>query len=126
MRVIILVIPLLLLVLACTIDKKESPRQIDHGAKSVNNFDKIKWQLKDGMDYPYRDQMLTSIVYNDTIRALNGDEIIELLGNPDRSNEGYLYYMVAQKRLGSWPLHTKTLVIKLMGDGTIEWIKIHE
>ena len=89
-------------------------------------FDKTKWRVKEGLDYPNRDQMLNSIVYNDTVRALNKDEILDLLGEPDRRNEGYLYYLISQRRLGFWPLHTKTLVIKLSGDNTIDWIRIHE
>ncbi len=46
--------------------------------------------------------------------------------NGDRINENYLYYMIAQKRIGSWPLHTKTMVIMLSDEDTIEWIKIHD
>lgn len=96
------------------------------GAGIEMKFDKTKWGLKEGQDYIYRNQMLDDIVYNDTIRLLNKDEIINLLGNPDRTNEVYLYYLITQKRLGSWPLHTKTMVVKLSDDNSIDWIKIHE
>ena len=78
------------------------------------------------MDYPNRDQMLNSIVFNDSVRALNEDEILDLLGEPDRRNDGYLYYMISHRRLGFWPLHTKTMVVKLSENNTIDWIKIHE
>ena len=70
--------------------------------------------------------MLDDILYSDLIRSLGKDEILELLGEPDRSNDGYLYYTISQKRLVIWPLHTKTLVIKLTGDNNVDWIKIHE
>jgi len=91
-------------------------------------FDKTKWQTKDGKDYLYRDKMLNDVVYNDTIRELNKNEVLELLGKPSwyRDNKNFLYYMITQKRLFSWPLHTKTMVIKLREDDTIEWIKIHK
>ena len=126
MRRIFLIIPLLLCVLACNTEKDEKSGLINHGTKAEILFDKTKWRVKEGLDYPNRDQMLNSIVYNDTVRALNKDEILDLLGEPDRRNDGHLYYMISQRRLGFWPLHTKTLVIKLLGDNTIDWIKIHE
>jgi arylsulfatase A-like enzyme len=91
-----------------------------------NQFDKTRWGIKDGKDYPYRDQMLNDLVYNDSVRMLDEQEILDLLGSPDRRTEGHFYYTVAQKRLGSWPLHTKSMVIKFANDNTIEWIKIHE
>ncbi len=88
-------------------------------------FDKTKWLTKEDSGYPYREQMLHDIVYNDSIRKLTKEEMVELLGKPDRSNKGHLYYMISQKKLGFWPIKTKTLVIKFTEDNTIEWIKIH-
>ena len=89
-------------------------------------FDKTKWLTKEDSDYPYREQMLHDIVYNDAVRELTKNELLELLGEPDRSNKGHLYYMISQKKLGFWPIKTKTLVIKLKEDNTIDWIKIHQ
>ena len=117
---------LLLLCVACTNEKKASSDIADRGISEEVQFDKSNWRSKEGLDYPYRAQMLNDLVYNDTVRSLNKDEILDLLGEPDRRNDGYLYYMIAQRRLGSWPLHTKSLVINLSDDSTIVWIKIHE
>ena len=89
-------------------------------------FNKSKWDVKKGSDYPYREQMVNDLVYNDTIRSLNKKNILSLLGEPDRVNENYLYYMIAQKRLGFWPIHTKTLVLKFSVKDSVEWIRIHE
>ena len=89
-------------------------------------FDKTKWLAKEDSEYPYREQMLHDIVYNDAVRELTKNELLELLGEPDRSNKGHLYYMISQKKLGFWPIKTKTLVIKFKEDNTIDWIKIHE
>lgn len=121
-----LILPLLLFCLACNTDKDEKSDTADEGPEVEIKFDQKKWSTRDGRDYPYRDQMLNDVVYNDSIRSLYEDEIIGLLGEPDRRNDGYLYYMIAQKRLGIWALHTKTMVIKLDEDGAIDWIKIHE
>ena len=111
-----LIIPLLLTFMACNSEQTEVE----------STFDKTKWSTKEGRSYPYRDQMLHDIVYNDTIRSLNKSEILELLGEPDRSADCHLYYTISQKRLGAWPVHTKSMVIKLSEDNAIEWIKIHE
>lgn len=91
-------------------------------------FDKTKWNTKEEKDYPYRSQMLNDIVYNDTIRDLNKKEILNLLGEPsyERDDEDYLHYMINQKRLFSWPLHTRVMVVKFKDEETIDWIKIHE
>ena len=89
-------------------------------------FDKSKWDEKQGLDYPFRDRMIKDVVHNDSIRGLGRSQILELLGKPDRVNENYLYYLVAQKRLGPWPLHTKSLVVKFTQQDSVEWIKIHE
>jgi hypothetical protein len=96
--------------------------------KNEIKFDQQKWKIKEGKDYPYRDQMVNDIVYNDTIRTLSRNEVLDLLGQPSyyREDTNYLYYTIRQKRLFSWPLHTKTMVVKMKDQNTIEWIKIHE
>lgn len=77
-------------------------------------------------DYLYRNEMLKDLISNHSLKGLKKDELIDLLGPPDRIDSGYLFYMIAQKRLYFFPLHTKTLVIKLAKDSTVEWRKIHE
>jgi len=126
MRKSFLTLLLLSCCLTCNTDKGETPDSAAKGAISEVKFNKTQWGTKEGSDYPYRDKMLKDIVYNDTIRTLNKGEIIKLLGNPDKIVEDHLYYMIVQKRLGFLPLHTKTMVIKLQEDNSIEWIKIHK
>ncbi len=89
-------------------------------------FTHEKWMATDGQDYTYRDQIYRDVLYNDTIRSLGKAELLDLLGEPDRTNEDYLYYTIDQKRLGLWPLHTRTMVFKLTEHDSIEWIKLHE
>ena len=92
------------------------------------SFNQDKWKIKLGKDYPYRNAMLNDIVYTDKIRTLKKSELLVVLGEPSyyRDNTNYLYYVISQTRLFSWPLHTKTLVIKISQDSTVEWIKIHK
>ncbi len=127
-KIRISIVLLVVCCLACKTDRGENGGNEKLKPESELVFDKVKWNTKDGADYSYMDKMLNDIVYNDTVRSLNKDEILDLLGEPSyyRSNESYLYYLITRKRLVFWPLHTKTLVIKLSEDDTIDWIKIHE
>lgn len=114
---------LIALVMSCMLSCK--PEGGEEGKMSTT-FDADKWSIKKGQDYPYREQMYRDIAYNDTVRSLSKSEIMALLGEPDRIQEGHLYYQVSQTRIGFWPLHTRSLVIKITDDDSIEWIKIHE
>lgn len=121
MKQYLLFLGVLFLCCGCRTDSEQIPEP----PLSPMTFDPVNWQMKDGRDYPYRASMLDDVVYNDTIRSLDETALLSLLGDPDRRNEDYLYYLVSQKRLFTWPLHTRTMVVKLSAD-TIEWIKIHE
>ena len=101
--------------------EKEQPAMLEE-----MKFDETKWKTKDGGDYPHRGKMLNNVLYNDSIRALHKDEILDLLGEPDRVNENYLYYTISKKSLGFWTLHSRTMVIKFDDTDAIEWIKVHE
>ena len=112
-------------ILACGTGREETAESEDKKQDQEITFDPVKWKTKEGVDYPYREGMLNELVYNDTIRTLTKGELLDLLGKPDRINENHLYYNIAQTRVGTWPLNTKTLVIKISEEGTIVWIKIH-
>lgn len=88
-------------------------------------FDKIKWATQVDKDYPYRDDMLKDLITNGKLHGMNVANLLNLLGKPTRTDSGYLFYMVSQQRLGLFPLHTKSLVIKLSKD-TVLWVKTHE
>lgn len=89
-------------------------------------FDEARWKTKDGFDYPYRDKMLGNLMNNQNLRALDRQEVLDLLGEPDRIDTNYLFYQVEQTRIGFFPLHTKTMVIKFSDEDTIEWVKVHK
>jgi len=125
MKIRFLSILLLLGFLACNTENGDNSAS-DDGTETEIKFDKAKWSTKENKDYPFRESMLNDILYNDSLRTLEKFEIVELLGKPDRINNEYLYYTINQKRIGFWPVHTKTLVIKFSEDNLIDWMKIHE
>ncbi len=96
------------------------------GQRHSVKFDKTKWAIKQDPDYPYRNKMISDFMTNYKLHDLKKDSVVQLLGLPDRTDNGFLFYRIAQQRLGIFPLHTKTLVIKLAKDSTVEWRKIHE
>jgi hypothetical protein len=96
--------------------------------KKEEKFDKVKWAITYGAEYPYRDNMLTDLITNYKFTGLKKEEIINLLGQPNRSGSGYLFYTIVYEYQGNIPVarHNKTLVIKLTNDSTVEWREIHE
>ena len=125
---ILLTILIIFILSSCVPDSETGNYPYSEGERpeSEMTFDKTKWIIKEGLDYKYRDKMVNDVVYNDTIRQLNKDQILKLLGKPDRQTEYHLYYTVKQKRIANWPLHTKSMAIKLTDKDKVEWIKIHE
>ena len=114
-----IVIALLLFCYACQKDIKDEDKIV---------FDKVKWQIKNNDEYPFRLRMLDDSLYTGWARKLKKKEVLELFGEPSyyREDKSYLYYILDQPHLLSWPLYTKALVIKLSDDGSVEWIKYYE
>jgi hypothetical protein len=88
-------------------------------------FSTVLWREKVQDDYPNRIHVYEEILYSDSVRTLTKNEILEMLGTPDRTGEGHIYYLIKQERLGLWPLHTKFLVFKFTPQDSVEWIKTH-
>jgi hypothetical protein len=108
--------------MACNSEVSDSnPEKVD----TQIAFEKGKWNKKIDGTYPYRHQMLDDILYQDTIRKLTRQEVLNLLGEPERVNGDYLYYLISQNKIGLWPIQTKTLVIKFADEERVEWIKLH-
>lgn len=123
---------ILLLCQSCREDrdyKTEDPSVVSEKISAAENdsiFSPEKWKIKDGSDHPYRNAMLKDLINDRDFRSLKRKEVLAVLGEPTRIDTNYLFYRIAQKRLGPWPIHTKTMVVKFTEDSLIEWIKIHE
>lgn len=126
MKRILILLMLLPLMLSCKSDHEDKKTSKLASENAEIPFEKDKWALKEGKDYVYREQMYEAVLYNDTIRSLSEVKLISLLGDPDYHEEGHLYYRISETRLMNWTVKTKTMVVKLNQDGSIEWIKVHE
>ena len=109
---------------ACKKSKKEDFEALN--SQPVLELNKTNWNTKEGEKYSYRELLLDSVVYNKKIRSLGKNELLNLLGEPNRMENNHLYYTISQEKIGLWPLHTKTVVIKLSENDTITWIKVHK
>ncbi|MEJ2006448.1 MAG: hypothetical protein P8X57_16150 [Cyclobacteriaceae bacterium] len=109
------------LLVSCNSTSEESEPVEDH-----INFNAKKWKTKNESGSPFREQMVNSVLYSDSIRALSKPEVLDLLGKPDRTNENHLYYLIDESNLGMWTLHATSLVIKFNVKDSVEWIKLHE
>jgi hypothetical protein len=112
---------LIVLLLCCFSCKNNDDKNAEQ------KFDKLKWTTKEGMKYPYRNKMLNDLVYKQKLKGLKKDEVLHMLGQPNRVDTNYFFYIVDQSFLGdiALPMHTKSLVIKFLND-TVEWRKIKE
>jgi thiol-disulfide isomerase/thioredoxin len=105
--------------------KNIKPNEALKTITSDSKFDSVKWKVKKGGEYPYRDQMLEDLVTNDSIRSLSQKELIALLGPPKKIDNNHLFYLISEKK-AIITLHTKTLVIKYKDEKELEWMKIHQ
>lgn len=94
--------------------------------KQSKPFAPDQWRRKEGGNYPARAQMLDDLITRRDLHGISKDSLLQLLGPPDRSNNGYLYYKIAEEKIGFFTLHTRTLVFKLQSDSLVEWIRLHE
>ncbi|MBS1731905.1 MAG: hypothetical protein JST02_01290 [Bacteroidetes bacterium] len=102
----------------------------DHNRKQSSGadekFDSAKWMVNTDGKFPHRDAMLNDLLANSTLQRKKRAEVLRLLGEPTREDNGYLFYLVSQEKIGFFPLHTKTLVIKFTEYKVVEWVKIHK
>ena len=122
----IFLIGLVLFCFSCKESSLENSNSHDTAAKQEISFEEVKWKMKENLDYPYRNRMLQDLMTNRAFRMYNKNELLTLLGDANRVDSNYFFYTIAQKRIGLWPLHTKTLVIKFSEGDSVQWMKVHE
>lgn len=91
------------------------------------DFDSAKWKMKEDIEYPYRNKMLSDLTKNHKLIGLSYKQAIELLGIPQYEDSSRISYEVLQD-YGSDidPVHTKYLNLALSKDSIITSFKIDE
>ena len=126
----------LLLFIACSACKSEKHTDIaplqsiqearDNISTTTLPFDKSLWLEKNEDRYTHRVNMYKPLVFDGQLKGLSKDSIYTMLGEPDRVDNGHLFYLISQRRAGLIILHTTTMVIKLNDQESVDWVKIHE
>lgn len=93
------------------------------------HFEKIKWQQKEDLAYPYRDVMLDDLVTNYELAGLTYQQLTDLLGQPDslsdKKNE-VVYEIIFEYDIDVDPVYVKNLVFEFSPDSTVKSFKIEE
>lgn len=126
MRFYLLILILFFSSCSCNNEQQKVTPQKEVLEESELAFDRVKWNMKEGVSYPYREQMLNNVIYNDSLRALNQKDVIAHLGEPSRVQDNYVYYLLEEKKVLMLTLTARTLVIKFNEEDRVEWMKIHE
>jgi hypothetical protein len=120
LKTLLLLFPILLV--SC---QKFESRNDHQPPPVVEKFESEKWKIREGEAYPYRADMLGDLMTTDTLRHKTLHEVKELLGEPTRINEGYVYYTVAENKIGLVTLNIKALVLELSDEGEVEKIMVY-
>jgi hypothetical protein len=97
-----------------------------NGEMAPKKFDPALWTVGTEGAHPHRESMLNDLIASRRLKGKPADTVVALLGAPTRVDNGHLFYRVREERIGSFITNTKTLVIKLTPDSTVEWTKIHQ
>ena len=127
---------LLICCFGCFEDRKKSvPHQIlpeeekidvdDLPADQEIPFDKEKWRLRDEAGFRYRRQMLNDIIGSRVLKGLTREEVLDLLGEPTRTDKNFLFYRIFENKIGLMTISTKTLVLQLNNDGVVGPVLVH-
>ena len=87
------ILTILIFIFCLTCASRDESKDVNKNGDVLKEmaFDRVQWDLKDDKDYVYRSKMLNDIVYNDTIRNLKRDELVNLLGEPNYIKENHLF-----------------------------------
>jgi hypothetical protein len=114
--------PLIVLLLFCSAcSNNQSPDQPDI------KFDKTKWNtLKDGQ-YLYRKEMVNDLLNNYQWAGVKKDSVIQMLGQADTIDEGYLIYNYEKKPfLGGLGTIIEAAVFELAPDSTVKVARLND
>ena len=118
-------VPLAVFALVCVILIISTIKDSNKTPEVMMPFDEVKWKAKDSDDYPFRNKMYLDLLTNTKLKRLKKEEVIKMLGEPDRIDSDYLFYKINQEHISFFPLHTKTLVVRLSNDSTANKVMIH-
>ena len=97
--------------------------------QSQEKIDKVKWQVKEDPAFPpqSRKAMITDLQSNYKLEGISRFQIVELLGEPDFSDDSSIAYKIEEKfGRDIEPIYTKTLELKFTNHKTVQAIDVRE
>ncbi|WP_421765043.1 hypothetical protein [Ekhidna sp.] len=118
---------LLILFFSCENSKEEksTTNELKEDLKEIP-FSSKMWKEKIEDTYPHRAKMYREVLYGESVRTLSKQEVLSMLGKPDKEENNHCYYLIDRTGIGSWTLNQKSMVIKFKADDSVEWIKMYE
>ncbi|NUY79563.1 hypothetical protein HUK80_01550 [Flavobacterium sp. MAH-1] len=123
MKIKIVVLLLCMSVLACKNDNHENASETK--SETEIGFDSAKWKTRQGQEFPYRAQMLDDLVQSKKLKGLKKSEVLNLLGEPTRTDKNYMFYEVNRDKIEFFTLRAKTLVLRFSPEDMVEAVLIH-
>lgn len=106
MKIQIVLLIILALLVSCQSDKAEKPAD---AANTEIIFDRELWLTREGIGFPHREKIYKSLFKKDTLKKLNRDQILQMLGEPSRVDSLHMFYRIREDRVGILIMKTTTL-----------------
>ncbi len=119
MKSLTYILILMTLLSSCKCNNSQAPKEPD-----VVRFDKIKWQQKDDQGYTYRDKMAGDLITSKTLDGLKRADVLNLLGNPDRNEQNYLFYELLEEKAYGFSLNKKVMLVYIGADSVVENVSV--
>jgi hypothetical protein len=123
MKTKIILLLLYISVLACKNNSYESVSETKPETEIA--FDSAKWKTRQGQEFPYRAQMLDDLVQSKKLKGLKKSDVLNLLGEPSRTDKNYMFYEVSRDKIEFFTLRAKTLVLRFSPEDTVEAVLVH-
>lgn len=104
---------------SCKSNDSKTPKEPE-----VVRFDKIKWHQKDDQGYTYRDKMANDLITRRTLDGLKRDDVTNLLGDPDRNEQNYLFYELREEKAYGFMLNKKVMLVYIGADSVVENVSV--
>jgi hypothetical protein len=95
------------------------------GCKQHTKFNREEWDYGDGLEFPFRNNMVDDLLKTQKLKGLKYQEVIHLLHRPQLSNTTEMVYDIDEYNKPKKPRYVKKLILTLK-DSVVTDAKIYE
>lgn len=89
-------------------------------------FDRSKWNIGDGINFDYRNQMLDDLLQTHRFEGMKIKQVTDTLGRPEAFVKNSMYYDVYVKWDGAPPSYMKRLFFHFNADSVVTRVQVYE